>query len=325
MQTIAKAEEKKGDGVNPSARAPDGSMKAVWGSSHQIEACNAALVALPGTRIPGFKDPINERERQQEKAFLSACLGAPDQRVASRLGRLVHDGSTLCTVFFLSPTRAVTARHCLYDRTRFGDALSLEPRASNMKTLAVEFGPVSSGTAIPVAAVFAPSPNGQPYARYALTAGSGFSLPAISVASKDFEQRDYIVIQIEAPYTAESLPHIHWTEPKYGDKVFLPAFHEPTSVEGKAGDTGFRQQIAGFCQIVQPQVDRCMTHACSTTPGVSGAPMFVERDIGGQRALHFIGIHTNGKRETTGCPGSPGADMILNYGVRLGAEELRTF
>lgn len=322
MQTIAKAEGRKLDGGNPNAKAPDGSMKAVWGSSQQVAACNSALLALSGARIAGFRDPINETERRQEKVFLSACLGAPDPRVASRLGRLVHNGSTLCTVFFLSPTSALTARHCLYDRNR--GALALDPRASSMKTLAVEFGPVIEGVAIPVAAVFVPTPQGQ-YARHALTAESAYSLPRIPVATSDVEQQDYIVIELEKPYTVERLEPVRLAQPQYGDKVFLPAFHEPTRVEGIVGDTGFRQQIAGYCQIVQPQVDRCMTHACSTTPGVSGAPMFVERDIGGRAVLHLIGVHTSGKREATGCPGNPVTDMILNYGVRLGFNELRLF
>ncbi|MBX3625037.1 MAG: hypothetical protein KF892_08510 [Rhizobacter sp.] len=187
-----------------------------------------------------------------------------------------------------------------------------------MSSLAVEFGPVSAPITNSIQGVQIPT----------ATAGKPFefrvhpSLKLMPILPREVEQLDYVFIELTSAISGSKLTSIPLAKPLFGEKVFLPAFHEPTWLEQKARDSGIRQQVAGFCQIIQPQLAGCMTHACSTTPGASGAPMFVERSLGGRQELMFIGIHTSGKREETFCPGDAAADTILNYGVVVRAEDV---
>jgi hypothetical protein len=293
----------------------------MWGSAQQTAACTSVLAELRQSgRIAEFKDLLTDVEKQQELRFLANCLGSPDPRVANRLGRLVLNGATLCTVLFLTPTRGITARHCVFDRAPFGGQTFFQPIRAEMKLLSVDFGTVSSARTIRVTAIEVPTTS-VGLAKQSLSMQNNYALEAFGPISRDVEQRDFVVIEIAQPMTTQDFAAIPWTEPRFGDRIFLPAYHEPSLLEQNASEDGFRQQVVGFCQVVEPKLEGCMTHACSTTPGASGAPILIEREIQGQRVLHLAGIHTSGKREVTACPGNPGTDTVLNYGVLLTAQD----
>ena len=323
IQSIAQRESRMVGGALGVGLDAEGRLKPAWGPAFQAVTCNAALQSLRTSgRIAGFREPTSDAHIQQELAFISNCLGMPDERISHRLGRLVLNGETLCTVFFLTPTRGITARHCLFARGSQMRTVTLEPITSDMKSLVVEFGSLTNPKPIGVASIDIPTTD-EALSRQVLSAATGSGLEPMFAVPRDLQQRDFLFIELQRPMTSAKLSAVSWTEARFGDKVFLPAYHEPVWLESRADDRGFRQQIAGYCQVIQPRVERCLTHACSTTPGASGAPMLVERDVEGSRVLHIVGIHTSGSRDDTACPGEPTTDTLLNYGVRLTAQDLK--
>lgn len=292
-----------------------------WGEALEVAKCNASLVGLrEAGRIAVYKPPVDERRKQLERDFLDSCLGTPDTRVNKRLGRLVRGGNTLCTVFFLTSSRGITARHCLYKPKLNGLIVNLSPVYSNVSSLSVEFGSMAEPQTIAVNSIEVQVSTSQTQ-KLSRASTDEYRLPAIQIP-KSVVQKDFIVIELEKPFTNDTFTQVRWAHPALGEKIILPAFHTPTKIQKKPQDSGFRQQVYGYCQVIQPNVESCVTHGCSTTPGTSGAPMFVERSIAGVSELHLVGIHTSGKREDSFCPGDPNTDTILNYGVRLSAKDL---
>lgn len=322
IQSIGLSEARGPASVAAGAIGADGRVNPMWGSAQQVIACNAALAGLRESgRSNSFRYPLTQAEKQREMAFLSNCLGPPDLRILDRLGRLVLKDETLCTVLFMTPRRGITARHCLFDKMVVGGSPYLDPVQTDMSTLRVEFGSSSSPRSIQVGAVQVPVTS-TGFVRQNLAASNKYALEGFTASKRDTEQRDYVVLELVEPMTKGNLVPIPLATPRFGDKVFLPAYHEPALLEDKPGDGGFRQQMAGFCQVIQPAVDRCMTHTCSTTPGASGAPILIEREVEGKPRLHLVGVHTGASRELAACLGSSGLDGVVNYGVRLTAQDV---
>lgn len=301
--------------VSQSGEPTGGKLSPAWADAYP--SCNAALVELRRTaRIAEFLEPKNEQKENIELAFLKSCLGPVSQDLEARVGRLLVDGKIACTVFMLTAKRALTARHCLYEKYHEPNATEIElrPSFSDDSVLLVEIGPIDKGRRSRIASILLLSSGGS------LTWTQLKDLQSPMMTSFD-TLNDLMVLQLDADVTSPALPPIGWTELLLNDKIVLPAFHEPTYLEKKAGDSGLRQQIAGYCQVIQLPTSRCLQHACSTTSGSSGAPILVERIESGVKVLHLAGIHTSGSRKESGCPGDPALDGVLNFGVVLNNSE----
>lgn len=311
--------------VKTESRGIDGRLTPAWGSTSAATACNASLVALKASgRVAVFKEPRDSEETQQELAFLRNCLGPVDTRLEDRVGRLVRNGEVLCTVLLLAPTLALTARHCLFDKERSVGARSstvLVARTADIRSTYVEVGPISQPRRAGIASInlfgqFGLEVKVQVDTRF-LSTFEPQTLP-----SSKTEQFDVISLVLSKLVTDGAFEQIEVTEPKFGDRIYLPAFHEPTRLQGLPDESGLRQQVAGTCQVLQPSVDGCMTHLCSTTPGSSGAPILVERVVGGRPKLYLVAVHTSGLREATACQANPAVDGVVNYGVRVSTSDL---
>lgn len=301
--------------VSQSGGPPNGKLPPAWEGAYP--SCNAALVELRRTaRIANFVEPKNIEQKNVELAFMKSCLGPLSQDLEGRVGRLLVDGKIACTVFMLTARRALTARHCLYEKYREPGATEIElrPSFSADSDLSVEIGPIGKGKRSQFGSVLLLSSTG----------------PSVWTEIKDLQSpetasfdklNDLMVLQLNADVTPPGLSRIGWTNLLLNDKIVLPAFHQPTYLEEKERDSGLRQQIAGYCQVLQPAASRCLRHACSTTPGSSGAPILVERIENGVTALHLAGIHTSGSREESSCSGDPALDGVLNFGVVLNKNE----
>lgn len=294
---------------NPVVTSLNGNQPLVpaWGTTGQVTTCNSALVDLRRNgRNNAAGGPIKPGSRawNAEKSFVDSCLDQVDRRIVDRLGLLRLAGvKTICTVFFIAPTKVLTARHCLMKPTlggAFGVA-SFRPIVNDLAQLTIEAGKRE----ITLVGFKLVTGSGE--------VQSGGRLLSFDTNLEEVAQSDYVILETASPI-ADSLPSIALSEPRTGEKVVLSAYHEPVAVLGYQGDTGFRQQAAGYCQIIQPRVgERCLTHTCSTSPGSSGAPMFVERPDG----LFLVGLHTSGRRSDTSCPGIAELDGVINYGVRF--------
>jgi hypothetical protein len=306
----------------------DGTLEPVWnewsstnGKKGGAAACNDALKLLRrASRISEFDSALLEKDKKLELDFLKLCLGPVSDQLAKRVARLTIDGKIACTAYLTSATRALTARHCLFlkgDGRR--EKAKLTPVVLDLTRVFIEFGPIDNPRKIRVEAI-------------ALEMGKSF--PTIvnlkpSTGDVDFaEQRqaenDSMGLLLESNANVGSLEQIFWTGMNFGDRIYLPAYHVSTFLEGLPSEQGFRQQDAGICQVVAKRSDggRCFQHGCATTQAASGAPVFVERLENGQTVLALIGVHTSGDRKKSGCPGEPALDGVLNFGIAIQEIEL---
>lgn len=297
-----------------------GPVAPAWKGSdaNSLTFCNQSLRNLrKADRINTFQVPTTDTSFRAERDFFVHCLSPLSSELETRTARLLVDGLPSCTVFLITAKRGLTARHCLFSISKnisTGQEL-LSPAFTQESVLLVETGEIARGDSRRVVAVFVPLIQ-----RGLTKIELKGRFPLINL----FEpEGDLIGIELETDLVRSPLPVPEWTDLRVNDKIVLPAFHYGAYVEDRPNESGLRYQTVGYCQVIQPPKGRCFRHACSTTPGASGAPVLIEREQDGTKVLRLAGIHTSGSPIESGCEGDPGLDNILNFGVALRKMDLQ--
>lgn len=292
-------------------------IKPAWGGEYS--ECDRSLAKLRALGRTGtYTKPLNAAQQNAEKDFVTACLSPLPAEIESRVSRIVISGQTVCTMLLIHGNLGVTARHCFYDRYQNPSNRQYMYRArfSELNVVTAEVGAVASAKSAQIAKLWLLK---QQATGAAWLEGK---YPASPNIGAEDQLNDIVAVELVNSIASSALPKIPLAQADINDRIVLPAFHSPYQLDGRANDSGLRIQTKGFCQIFQPaNSSRCMIHACSTTPGSSGAPILIERDDGNGKNLFFAGIHVGGSREESSCKADGILDGIVNFGIGINGNE----
>ena len=218
------------------------------------------------------KEAFKNVKRSQE-IFATSCLNAtiPSEMrptsIKRAVGILSHNGEVKCTALRVSPTKIVTAKHCLFDPLSGKPNNILKSMEGNTSALWFSY-------------------EGEPGDRFGVcldSAKSAYDGEMIQPLS------DEIVLSIAQTNTPA--PDIEWApqEVSEGTSLYLRGYFH--FIEGDPPPLERLRSSTSAC-YAHAVGSRCFFHSCQTTPSMSGAPIFIRPPPeDSNQTLKVVGIH----------------------------------
>jgi len=297
-------------------RLSDGIQKPM-GDAAAALACRRAQFQLSdfGLGSSEFKASMDPHAKTAETNFAKACLepvsdNAKLSQVAALVGRLQSDAEVSCTVTLIKPDIALTARHCFFEVTESANGKSMI--ASLRKGAfgwTVNFGSIDAPQKANITSIHIPSALDGKNSIKVVPSNTSWSGP-IDKAAKT---ADYILVKLDVPLNLSGSIDFSGSHIQIGSELHLLGYYPGHNLAPVKNDSGIRHQPAGLCKALAVGAPRCIMHACATSQGASGAPIFLL--ISGE--LKLAAIHSSASNASDICESPITFQNSTNYAVEL--------
>ncbi len=244
-------------------------------------ACAESQRKLAVFGLSGSKYSVKKAEEPIERQFAKACLSpvrgiSKFEAVEPRIGRLYEGSQVICTITLIDDFRILTARHCFFKISKIGSnfTAAIKENAGNFQA---HFGSISHPIIYGVKALWVPVNSDQ--SKYKHLKREDFE-NSIKIDA-DASYLDYIVAELDRKSHLQSASiEINDRPVPSGKELSLLGYYPGYNLIKVEDDSGIRYQHTGLCKMLARAWGQCLLHACATSQGASGAPIFIENESG---------------------------------------------